>query len=200
MKQCVNCNIDKTVKWYSGPLCRQCYRKHLYKNEEQRQKSNLKSKKWRDDNKEYAAEKHKEWKEKNREKYLSYLKEWRSKNKEKIYLEKKQYHADNYSNNIEYKLSRTIRARIKQAIKNNYKTGSTIQLLGSSIEEFKNYLRSKFQPGMNWENYGLHGWHIDHIKPLANFNLSDPEQLKQACHYSNLQPLWAKDNLKKGSK
>jgi hypothetical protein len=53
---------------------------------------------------------------------------------------------------------------------------------------------------MSWENYGLKGWHIDHIKPLEKFNLLDLEQLKRACHYTNLQPLWAEDNLSKGSK
>lgn len=83
------------------------------------------------------------------------------------------------------------------AIKGNSKNGSAVRDLGCSIEELKTYLESKWQPGMNWDNWSKDGWHIDHIRPLASFDLSDPEQLRQACHYTNLQPLWAEDNFKK---
>ena len=74
--------------------------------------------------------------------------------------------------------------------------------MGCSVEELKKYLESKFYPHsetgeiMSWENYGE--WHIDHRKPLKMFNLSKREELLKACHYTNLQPLWAKDNLIKG--
>ena len=69
--------------------------------------------------------------------------------------------------------------------------------MGCSISELKDYLESKFQVGMTWENHSQTGWHIDHIKPLSHFDLSDRDQFLQACHYTNLQPLWAKDNLSK---
>ena len=59
---------------------------------------------------------------------------------------------------------------------------------------------SLFQSGMTWENHGKYGWHIDHIRPCSSFDLTDPEQQKLCCHYTNLQPLWAKDNLSKGYK
>lgn len=71
---------------------------------------------------------------------------------------------------------------------------------GCTIEELKNYIGSQFQEGMNWENYGLYGWHIDHKKTIASFDLTNREQFLEACHYSNLQPLWANDNLKKSNK
>ena len=59
---------------------------------------------------------------------------------------------------------------------------------------------NKFKPGMAWGNHSKDGWHIDHIVPLASFDLSDPDQVKQACHYSNLQPLWTEENLQKSDK
>ena len=74
----------------------------------------------------------------------------------------------------------------------------TVKDLGCSIEELKTHLESQFQPRMTWDNYGK--WHIDHIKPLSNFNLENKEEFKEACNYKNLQPLWAKDNLIKGAK
>ena len=70
--------------------------------------------------------------------------------------------------------------------------------LGCTIPELKQYLESKFQEGMTWENWGVHGWHIDHIIPLSSFDLTCREQFLKVCHYTNLQPLWAKDNLSKG--
>lgn len=91
------------------------------------------------------------------------------------------------------------RSRVRQALKLNKKAHCTIDLLGCSPMELREYLESKFEDGMTWENRGLHGWHIDHIKPCASFDLSDPEQQKECFHYTNLQPLWAKDNLSKGS-
>jgi len=61
-------------------------------------------------------------------------------------------------------------------------------------------LETKFLEGMDWDNYGIYGWHIDHIKPCSLFNLENIEEQKKCFHYTNLQPLWAIDNLKKGNK
>jgi len=101
----------------------------------------------------------------------------------------------------EYKLSirlrRNLRSRLNKAVSGNYKTGSAIKDLGCSIEELKIKLMRAWSPGMTWKNYGLRGWNIDHILPLCLFDLTDPEQLKTACHYTNLQPLWERDNLEK---
>jgi hypothetical protein len=98
---------------------------------------------------------------------------------------------------INRRLALNLRGRLSQAFRNGYKTGSAVRDLGCSIEEFRIYLESKFQEGMSWDNYGRDGWHMDHILPLCRFDLSDEVQLKKACHYTNLQPLWAKDNLEK---
>ncbi len=68
------------------------------------------------------------------------------------------------------------------------------------MEELKQHLEKQFQPGMTWNNWKFDGWHLDHIVPLCKFDLMNPEQVKIATHYTNLQPLWAKDNLSKNGK
>lgn len=68
---------------------------------------------------------------------------------------------------------------------------------GCSALDLKAHLEALFLPGMSWENYGYNGWHVDHIRPIASFDLNDPEQFAQCFHYTNLQPLWAADNLAK---
>jgi hypothetical protein len=95
-------------------------------------------------------------------------------------------------------LGANLRSRV-QAVLRRRKSAATLKLVGCTLDELKQYLEIQFQSGMTWENYG--SWHIDHIKPFAAFDdLTDPEQQKEACHYSNLQPLWAEDNIRKGGK
>lgn len=100
----------------------------------------------------------------------------------------------------EYKLANNLRTRINASIRNGSKAGSAVKSLGCSINELKVYLESKFLDGMSWDNWSRTGWHIDHIIPLSSFDLTDIDQLKAACHFTNLQPLWAKDNLIKGNR
>jgi hypothetical protein len=107
---------------------------------------------------------------------------------------KKRYH-----NDLDFRIKKNLRERMRKALKGMSKTETTQNLLGCSEEEFKAHIASQFKEGMSWENYGYNGWHIDHIKPLDAFDLSDPEEQKEAFHYSNLQPLWSADNLSKGS-
>lgn len=109
---------------------------------------------------------------------------------------KRRYDKGRLSSDPIYKLSLYLRKRLNCALKANSKAGSAVRLLGCSIEQFKERLESLWLDGMTWANYGL--WQIDHIVPLAAFNLLDPEQIALACHYTNLQPLWGIDNLRKG--
>lgn len=101
------------------------------------------------------------------------------------------------SNPINSKIARNLRGRFNKALHGNYKSGSAVDDLGCSIEELRIHLESKFNLGMSWDNYGREGWQIDHIVPLCRFDLSNAIELKRACHYTNLQPLWRDDNLKK---
>lgn len=82
------------------------------------------------------------------------------------------------------------------------RAGSAVRDLGCSIAELRAHLEARFKSGMTWTNWGrLPGsWQIDHIRPLASFDLTDRDQLLEACHYTNLQPLWWQENLKKGAK
>jgi len=103
-------------------------------------------------------------------------------------------------------IAQNLRSRVRRAIHNEiYKPGSTSKIgsavrdLGCTIPEFIKYIESKFQPGMSWDNYGKE-WHLDHIIPLSNFDLTNSEQFRKATHYTNYQPLWKVDNFKKSNK
>jgi hypothetical protein len=102
---------------------------------------------------------------------------------------------------ISYKIKVRLRQRISQAVRRkilNNKAGSAIHDLGCTIEELIIYLEAQFKDGMTWDNYG--DWHIDHIIPLSSVDLSNREDFLKVAHYTNLQPLWAEENLKKYNK
>lgn len=99
-----------------------------------------------------------------------------------------------------FRITKNLRGRVYNALKKGCKSASTMELLGCSIEEFKEYFESKFTEGMSWKKYLEGGIHIDHIVPCAAFDLTKEEHQKKCFHYTNLQPLWAIDNLKKGVK
>lgn len=96
------------------------------------------------------------------------------------------------------KVLKILRRRLQAAFSAGRKFSKTARdLLGCEIPHFRAHLESLWKPGMSWENYGFYGWHIDHIKPCAKFDLADPEQQKACFHWTNLQPLWAKENFDK---
>lgn len=105
---------------------------------------------------------------------------------------------------MSFRISMNLRARVREEIKRTgngaKKPDTTFNLLGCTIEEFRAHLESKFQEGMTWENYGVRGWHIDHIKPCHSFDLTQEDQVRECFHYTNMQPLWWRDNLSKGIK
>ena len=115
-------------------------------------------------------------------------------NKDKI----TRYIVDVYRKRPQNKIAHNLRGRINRALKGQTKSDTTSTLIGCSMVELKAYLQARFLEGMSWNNYGK--WHIDHIKPCASFDLSDPNQQAQCFYYTNLQPLWAKDNLSKGAR
>ena len=114
--------------------------------------------------------------------------------------QRRKHERDRYSADINFKLTKCLRARLSAIVSRGMgaKTGSTFDLLACSLDELRTHLESQFTDKMTWENYGE--WHIDHIRPCASFDLTDPEQQRQCFHFSNLQPLWAEDNLRKSGK
>jgi hypothetical protein len=112
-------------------------------------------------------------------------------------LAKARYHR--LKNDPHHKTRRLVANRIATALRLNQviKAQNTITLLGGSIADLKSHIEWLFKPGMSWENQGE--WHLDHIQPLASFDLSCPVQQRQAFHWTNMQPLWAHENLSKNS-
>lgn len=151
------------------------------------------------------------WKHKYRLAFPNKDKEYRESHKEEIKLAKNDwklrnpnymrnylysYQNEKLASDINFRIAHNLRCRVHTAVKRNFKAGSAVKDLGCNIEEFKNYIAKKFKQDMCWDNYG--GWHLDHIKPLSKFNLSDRGEFVKAAHFTNYQPLWAKDNLSKG--
>ena len=151
-------------------------------------------------NKTAIKDKHKKRYDKNRDKILKQKREYESrpevikqrrKTKNKYYHNKLKHRHDPHT-----KAKRNLSRRMRSLFSKN--GDQTIDFIGCSIDDLKLHLEKQFVDGMNWENYGLHGWHVDHIRPCCSFDLTDPEQQRECFHYTNLQPLWAKDNLAKG--
>ena len=137
-----------------------------------------------------------EYRKKNRKHILEMKKQYRLHNRDKISKYLAEYNRKRRNTDIQFKIAKNIRSRIYDALKGNFKSGSGVQDLGCSITDFQEYFISKFTGRMSWGNYGE--WHIDHIVPLCSFDLTNREQFLKACHYTNLQPLWAEENLRKG--
>ena len=138
-------------------------------------------------------EKAKDYHHKNKDTIKNYRKQYYQNNKTKF----NEYNKINYKNNDLYRLGKLVRRRVYDYItKNNIKMEKTFDIVGCSPKFLKEYLENKFIDGMSWYNQGE--WHIDHIIPLSSAKTE--EEVYKLCHHTNLQPLWAEDNLKKGSK
>lgn len=131
-----------------------------------------------------------------REERKEYNRQYYARNSEKLVAQSVEYGRRRLATDPQFRFTKLLRDRLNKALKNKSKKGSAVKLLGCSTEFARDHIAKQFKPGMTWENHGK--WHVDHIVPLCSFGLEDPEQLAIACHYTNLQPLWALDNLRKG--
>ncbi len=182
-------------------------RKHYLLNKEETLKKN---KEWKVTNREKYLAQCQDYYQRTREKQLAQIKEYRLKNPELVFAQRKAartkglerrraYIKNRMSTDPLFRLTNSLRVRIRLALCGKIKAGFTMVMLGCSGEELKKHLEKQFTSEMNWSNYGTF-WHIDHIRPCASFDLSLPEQQKICFHYSNLQPLKAIDNLRKHCK
>lgn len=174
-----------------------------------RDKINAAGKVYRQANKEATNMRTRAWQKSNPDKVRATCRRYREANSEAVRGSVRRYREANplkvanarrkhYLNNPNARLAKTLRNRVNSAIKGSLKSASTLELLGCSVEFLKLHLEAKFKKGMAWEN--RRKWHIDHIRPCASFDLTDPEQQRQCFHYSNLQPLWAFENQEKKDK
>ena len=174
--------------------------------ENNKEKIRERCKKWELENKSHRSEYGKQQRKEKREHYKQLKKEWCINNKDKHDKWRREYFS-NYrkersKNDVEFRLTLALRSRLVSALKRDCakKSNSTISLAGCNAKYLRDYLESLFSDGMTWDNYGPKGWHIDHVRPCASFDLTDPTQQKKCFHYTNLQPLWWYDNLSKADK
>jgi hypothetical protein len=121
---------------------------------------------------------------------------YRKRNLAKVQARLRVWQSERLKNDPIYKIKARLRSRLSKAVTRG-KAGSAVRDLGCTVAQLKQWLEDQFVLGMTWDNYGP-VWHIDHKEPLVSFDLTDPVQFKAACHYTNLQPLFASDNHCKG--
>jgi len=206
-KECKVCKNEKTLNNFSKNQksidglhykCKECvkeYNKHHYQNNEESIKNY--HQKWREDNFSYFKDYYQ-----NNEEYLKGKnKDWRENNKEMFKNYQKNYSKYRLQNDPVFKFKFNVRNLIKGSFKRACnglfpKTAKSIDILGCNFEYFIQHIQSQFTEGMTLENYGK--WHLDHIIPISKAQTE--EDIIKLNHYTNFQPLWAIDNLKKGNK
>ena len=193
-------------------ICKQCKSNHY----EQNKTAILEQQEiYRSKHKPEIAARDKKYAENNKEKLQKYHADYYVQNRDVILSKSNEYYQNNREECIRrvvdrkrerlkedplFRLECNLRSRVKNAVKSNAgeKAFSTIELIGCSVQHLRDHLESQFIDGMSWDNYGE--WHVDHIRPCSSFNLGDPEEQKKCFHWTNLQPLWALDNIRKGDK
>ena len=212
LKKCSKCWEDKPKEEFHirsaaldgrHPYCKVC-RKELsskyYLNN--KKKLDAANKEYNRKNKKRIRKRQREWYQENRGRILKEHKQWRQNNKgwHTTYMRERR------RNDSVFRITRNMGAGMWACLKGVRKNSRTFSYIDKSPEELMNYLEKQFTEGMSRENYGE--WHVDHIRPLASFEFDKYKEgsaefealLGEAWHYTNLQPLWAADNISKGAK
>lgn len=170
--------------------------------EEHKEEIRIRQKKYGEEHKEEIRKQQKKYREEHKEEMDKAKRKYYQDHKEEIRIRQTERHKTRLKTDIQYKLAYRLRSRLCGALKKQQKAGSAVRDLGCSTKYLKKYLEIQFVPGMSWDNWGCkeNDWSIDHIKPLSSFDLTDREQFLEACHYTNLQPMWHIENIRKGDK
>ena len=182
---CSNCEEEKTIDNFYfrkninnyNPQCKNCIVKKQIE--------------YNQNNKEKIAAKNAEYRQLKKEKIAAQKSEYRKNNREKI----NEYCRNRINNNTNTKLARNTRARINTALKGKSKSFKTMEILGIDVENYKKWLLFQMTPEMNFNNI-----HIDHVKPISSFDISNDNELLEAFNWRNTQPLLKQDNLRKSDK
>jgi hypothetical protein len=207
-KECIKCKITKSLTEFNKRTdtgkyrteCKECknqqHKEHRIKNAEV---IRIQRKAYRTANSEIIKEKKKKHYQENKDQCNERHRQWRKETAEaRRQVANKRYN-ERYRNDPKFHITTCLRKRLQKVVKGECKSAPTLELLGCSVDDLKEYLEFMFDDKMTWNNHGSY-WHIDHILPCASFDLTDPEQQKRCFHYTNLQPLEAKENIRKGAK
>lgn len=208
----INCNSDISHKATQAKFCSKvCSRQTHYENN--KVKSINDAREWNKNNPDRRKNIQRKEYLNNKDKYISRTRKYYTDNFDKVSIKKKAYYEKNKSSynekvklnhyrrmkeDIDYRLKCNFRCRFNRYLKGKSfkKTSSISQHIGCSPQELRDHLQSLFTDGMTWDNYGK--WHVDHIRPLNS--AKDIDEAYSLFHYTNLQPLWAIDNIRKGCK
>lgn len=192
---------------YECKKCRSLHEEHLYHKSKDRYQKRIKE--YKDKNREKVRACGRKYYQDNKQKYSDYKRDnidrvriWAARHRDKFKKKYPDYYKEYFCKRrkIDYtfRITCNLRARLNSALHGRNKSNRTKEIIGCPIGNLMRHLESKFLPGMSWDNYGE--WHIDHIIPCSTFDLSNEEEQKKCFNFSNLQPLWATDNLRKGNK
>lgn len=214
MKTCPKCNISKVLTDFNKDpkgaqgvkgSCKKCTNeikkkwnlrnadkvRELHRAHDQKTSTKIKRQEYRNKNKEAISLRNKKW----RTEHQDHIKRYDAKNKDS----RNKKLRERYRCDVNYRLRRVLRNRLYDALRSSKnRTSSFNDLIGCTTVQLKTHLESLFRAGMTWINYGK-DWHIDHILPCCLFDFSKASEQQLCFHWSNLQPLWAEENLKKGA-
>lgn len=208
-KKCVKCGKEypatseyfgKTKQSASGlkGTCKKClYAYNKIYHDKNKEELILKRRIYYQENKKLLYDKKKEYTKKNKEKVAETAKRYKEQNKEKLKEWQNKYTIDRLNTDKAFREAFRLRNQLRRMLFKKADTEKNRSLVGCDVEQLTKHFESLFCDGMNWENHGTHGWHIDHIIPCVAFDLMNEQEVKECFHYTNLQPLWAKDNMKK---